>query len=168
MERTCLGPKLQQEHQSGSAELLQLPTELLEPTLALHHTLCGALTDRDILPGFCFTLLSVSRLNPPRVFVGWDSARRLDEGKSAGEDVVSAELPTKLLLDREGWRWEQILPVGEGCQELGLFIALGCTEAPEEPGCHTLPGALTNGAILPGFCSALRSVSRLKPSLVNC
>lgn len=28
--------------------------------------------------------------------------------------MVGAELPTKLLLDREGWRWEQILPVGEG------------------------------------------------------
>lgn len=48
------------------------------------------------------------------MFVGLDSARRLVEGKSAGEDVVGAELPTKLLLDREGWRWEQILPVGEG------------------------------------------------------
>lgn len=43
-----------------------------------------------------------------------DSAHGLVEGKSGGEDVVGAELPTKLVLDREGWRWEQILPVGEG------------------------------------------------------
>lgn len=64
--------------------------------------------------------------NSPGVFVGLDSARGLVEGKPAGEDVVDTELPTKLLQDREGWRWEQILPVGErGARSWGCLLLWG-------------------------------------------
>lgn len=91
--------------------------------------------------------------NSPGVFVGLDSARGLVEDKSAGEDVVGTELPRKLLLDKEGGRWEQILPVGKGgAGSWGCLLLWG---APEEPVCHLCP-------LLCAVCRRLCSCPRLR------
>lgn len=113
--------------------------------------MCGALTNGAISPFLLRAVLDFQAKPSPVLFVGWDSARpspgvfvgwdsaHLVEGKSAGEDAVGAELPTKLLLDKGKLEVGADAASAEWCQELGLFVALGCTEAPEEPGCHLCP-----------------------------